>query len=287
PMWDNDGPADADFAVTKSGFDILPLTGALGSEFVAEFGRYPDTASSANHATWLVGIRVGAYYDFGEPYGPVEPGTWNALGTYVYLITWVSGTTEEDEVFIETAIPGFGEGVWIVPGVQGTPPGIIPEWWKMEVEEDNATQQTRARIYLKSTTPGDEEGWTPWQDHNPAVTYAGTEGQVSGFMGANIQMDNWYITGEGGVPAGNPGDANNDSVVSADDYGSVQLNFGATGAVNIPGDANLDGVVSADDYGSVQLHFGTVYGAGGASVPEPGTIGLLAMGMVAILRKRK
>ncbi|HDY65768.1 MAG TPA: PEP-CTERM sorting domain-containing protein, partial [Phycisphaerae bacterium] len=81
-----------------------------------------------------------------------------------------------------------------------------------------------------------------------------------------------------------PGDANRDGVVSADDYGSVQLHFGDTGDAGILGDANGDGVVSADDYGSVQLHFGDM---AGLPVPEPGTIGLLAMGMVAILRKRK
>ncbi len=88
-------------------------------------------------------------------------------------------------------------------------------------------------------------------------------------------------------PAGNPGDANNDDVVSADDYGSVQLNFGDTGAVNIPGDANLDGVVSADDYGSVQLNFGAVYGAGGAAVPEPATMLLLGAGSLALLKRKR
>ncbi len=84
------------------------------------------------------------------------------------------------------------------------------------------------------------------------------------------------------------GDANNDGVVSADDYGSVQLNFGDTGDINIPGDANLDGVVSADDYGSVQLNFGaTAGGIGGVPVPEPAMLSLLAFGSLAILRRRK
>ena len=46
------------------------------------------------------------------------------------------------------------------------------------------------------------------------------------------------------------GDANQDGVVSADDYASVQSNFGNTDGA--AGDANDDGVVSADDYASVQ-----------------------------------
>ncbi len=50
------------------------------------------------------------------------------------------------------------------------------------------------------------------------------------------------------------GDANGDGVVSAEDYISVQANFGATGSSSdhIYGDANGDGVVSADDYASIQ-----------------------------------
>ena len=84
-----------------------------------------------------------------------------------------------------------------------------------------------------------------------------------------------------------PGDANNDGVVSADDYGSVQLNFGDTGDINIPGDANLDGVVSADDYGSVQLYFGATAGMGSVPVPEPTTLGLLLLGGLAMLKRRR
>ena len=82
------------------------------------------------------------------------------------------------------------------------------------------------------------------------------------------------------------GDANNDGVVSADDYGSGQLHFGDTGDIGILGDANLDGVVSADDYGSVQLHFGDT--AGSAPVPEPGTLSLLAIGgLLTLVRRRR
>ncbi len=64
------------------------------------------------------------------------------------------------------------------------------------------------------------------------------------------------------------GDANYDGVVSADDYGSVQLNFGSVGGVAgvLLGDANRDGVVSADDYGSVQLNFGNMGGMSAADI---------------------
>jgi len=83
------------------------------------------------------------------------------------------------------------------------------------------------------------------------------------------------------------GDANRDGQVSAGDYASVQANFGNTGAQNDPllfGDANLDGQVSAGDYASVQANFGNVLGA---AVPEPGTMCILSLGIVALIKRRK
>jgi hypothetical protein len=287
PGWDADGPADADFAVTKSGFDVKPIYNSMGSEFVVKFARYSDADSSNNaehpaldfHSTWEVGIRVGRWTGFGPPYGPtLPPPSWVSTGTYVYLRTWVG----PDETYTETEIPGYGEGVWIAPGVTGTPYTVVPEWYRMEIEEDNATQQTRARMYLRGETPS---AWTDWQAHNPDITYAGTEGQFSGFMAGQIQLDNWSIIGEGSVVTCNPGDANNDLLVSADDYASVQGSFGNTGAVGIPGDANCDGLVSADDYASVQGNFGATYG--GAPIPEPATMLLLGAGSLLLLKRKR
>jgi hypothetical protein len=289
PGWDADGPADADVAVTKSGFDFKPIGGANGSEFHAKLTR-ADAAVEWYQATWEVGVRVSLWGDFSTPYSPYtlqpEFGCWVSTGTYVYLRTWT-----DSGAYTETEIPGFGEGVHIVPGIlagtecgNGANPGIDPEWYTMEIEEDNATQETRARMYLRGSSPGAEDGWTAWVEHNAAADYS-TGGQVSAFLGGQMQFDNFYITGEGGGDVCNPGDANNDLLVSADDYASVQGAFGNTGTIGIPGDANCDGLVSADDYASVQSNFGTTYG--GAPIPEPTTIGLLAMGMIAIIRKRK
>ena len=89
------------------------------------------------------------------------------------------------------------------------------------------------------------------------------------------------------VPAMIPGDANGDGLVSADDYASVQANFGDTGDPGIPGDANGTGTVSADDYASVQSNFGNTSGLGGdVTVPEPASAGLLLLGFSGLLWRR-
>ena len=76
------------------------------------------------------------------------------------------------------------------------------------------------------------------------------------------------------------GDANNDGLVSADDFAIVQANFGNTGAPGVFGDANLDGLVSADDFATVQANFGN-------HLPEPATLGFLLLGGLALLRRKR
>ena len=84
------------------------------------------------------------------------------------------------------------------------------------------------------------------------------------------------------------GDANLDTVVSADDYASVQANFGNTGAAGggLLGDANHDGLVSADDYASVQANFGNTSG-GMPPVPEPASLMAMLAGLSLLMLRRR
>ncbi len=185
----------------------------------------------------------------------------------------------------------------------GTEFGSVEQdiWYHVEVQEDNGElgvgngQSSRTRFGLMGATEEEMGSWSAWLAHEGPNEFPGAEpytrpmddGIVRVTTNGQAEWDNFTMTEEVVVPPGNPGDANNDDVVSADDYGSVQLNFGDTGAINIPGDANLDGVVSADDYGSVQLNFGATYGGGGVPVPEPATLSLLALGGLAMLRRKR
>ena len=85
---------------------------------------------------------------------------------------------------------------------------------------------------------------------------------------------------------GQPGDTNNDGVVDAADYITVKKNFGKAllGAVN--GDFNDSGQVDWADLAILMKNFGAGAGAPGVT-PEPATLGLLAIGALALLRRRR
>jgi hypothetical protein len=181
-------------------------------------------------------------------------------------------------------------------------------WYVVEVEEDNGAYDydawvadpvnnhgscSRLRIYDKTTSPGPEEGWTSWLIHdagdNYGMDYASPgpygNGRVSVFSNGVTEFDNFNMSEEEEEVC-NPGDANNDLLVSADDYASVQGAFGNTGNPGLSGDANGSGAVSADDYASVQGNFGATGGTGSAPLPEPGTLLLAACGLALIRRKK-
>jgi hypothetical protein len=82
-----------------------------------------------------------------------------------------------------------------------------------------------------------------------------------------------------------PGDADGDGDVDADDYLIVKANLGlATGAGASDGDFDEDGTVEWDDLMTLQ---GAMSPAGGGVIPEPATMGLLAIGALALMRRKR
>jgi len=97
---------------------------------------------------------------------------------------------------------------------------------------------------------------------------------------ATVYADDFSLDAAGG---GVPGDTDGDGDVDLDDLFAVRNNFGtASGATLSDGDTDGDGDVDLDDLFAVRNNFGT----GLSAVPEPLTLSLLAVGGLAILRRR-
>jgi len=85
-----------------------------------------------------------------------------------------------------------------------------------------------------------------------------------------------------------PGDANNDGVVDAADYITVKRNFGMTsGAKWSDGNFTSGGTVDWYDLQILMANFSTRSIVEAPAAPEPATLGLLAIGALALLRRRK
>ena len=84
------------------------------------------------------------------------------------------------------------------------------------------------------------------------------------------------------------GDANMDNAVGQDDLNAVLLNWGASGARWDTGDFNGDATVGQDDLNAVLLNWGsTLAEPGSTSVPEPGSLALMALTGAALVRRSR
>jgi hypothetical protein len=117
----------------------------------------------------------------------------------------------------------------------------------------------------------------------PIINYSDT---AMGFRAAPLTFDLAKYEGEppGFIsvpePATIPGDANRDGKVNFADYLTLELNWAKTGVDWDHGDFNNDGKVSFADYLILEQNFRH-------TVPEPAGLSLLAMGGLAILRRRR
>ena len=125
-------------------------------------------------------------------------------------------------------------------------------------------------------------------DINDLGWISGSLNYASGFRGFVA------LSGEGPAPK-NRGDVTEDDFVGADDLVRILTHWGESGSVPWEngdcapygdGSAPGDDFVGADDYVEVLTYWGTDYSSP-EPAPEPATLGLLLLGGLAMLRRRK
>jgi autotransporter-associated beta strand protein len=85
-----------------------------------------------------------------------------------------------------------------------------------------------------------------------------------------------------------PGDTNEDGIADAADYIAVKTNFGMpSGATKLQGDLDGDLDVDWDDLQELMNAMATRSVGGAPPAPEPATLGLLVIGALALLRRRR
>ncbi len=98
-----------------------------------------------------------------------------------------------------------------------------------------------------------------------------------------------YFTGTGKVKVGStvPGDADGNGIVDASDYIWIKQHFGEDAlTATAEGGNDLDGSGTID-WGDLQVLMGAVAGAPPVQTPEPATLGLLAIGALAVLKRKR
>jgi hypothetical protein len=135
-----------------------------------------------------------------------------------------------------------------------------------------------------------DSGFHPqYGDRFQVLTGSSVTGRFQGVEGAHISPDMCLAVLYQGnavvLVAAAPGDANLDGKVDTADLAALEGHFGQPGACWSDGDVNQDGQINEQDYLAIKSRFSDGTGGQG-QVPEPACLSVLALGGLALLRRR-
>lgn len=137
--------------------------------------------------------------------------------------------------------------------------------------------------YLK--TAYDKGAWDGAGIQSSAV--ASQPGTGIGYADGNIDTGTAAASGIILVKDTWIGDVNLDGLITPEDMSVLTSNFGKTGMDWAQGDLNYDGVVNGDDWALFALGAAEFKAGGSVAVPEPASVGMLAVLGAGLLRRRR
>ena len=279
-------------SLTELGSDIADGTLVADNGLVVEFGKNIIGRGTVNTPNDPLKPLTNNGSIIGDPSHPIDlTGYVKGVGTFANVTFGGTFSPGLSPVRLHATNLGIGDEGTLVMELGGTDAGDQHD--QLAVAGDLHLDGTLQVSLIDSFTPGvgDEFDILDFD----VAGLGGTEFDEV-VLPELVGRKAWrtldlYTEGKISVIGMLPGDTNVDWVVDAGDYGSLLSTIGRAGDKYT--DFNEDGLVDLVDFAIMRAHFGSDTGSPliGAAVttatPEPATITLLALGGLAMLRRRR